>query len=296
MELRFRIMDEFGDYTQVLTPVPGLHLNLALANPTLASEMVRACNDEMSELVRRHPDRFRGFAGLLPLHAPEEALIELDRVIQLGALGVQIETNVNGVPLDDSRFESVFARLSELDRPVWIHPFRSPLMADYPTEKVSRYAMSQALGWPYETAVCLSRLVFAGHLDRYPTLRVVGHHGGGMIPQFSGRLGPYLEIWGPKLDEELGAALKSLSKPLLEYFRMFYVDTAMNGAKHAVACVVEFFGAGHVLFATDTPFDPEPGMFVRETIADVEALNVNNEECRQILMENALKVLGLSLS
>jgi aminocarboxymuconate-semialdehyde decarboxylase len=117
-----------------------------------------------------------------------------------------------------------------------------------------------------------------------------------MVPQFSGRLGRYLEIWGPKLDEELGAALKSLSKPLLEYFRMFYVDTAMNGAKHAVACVVEFFGAGHVLFGTDTPFDPEPGMFVRDTIADVDALNVDNEECRQIVKENAIEVLGLPRS
>jgi aminocarboxymuconate-semialdehyde decarboxylase len=290
---RFRVMDRFGDYTQVLTPVPGLHLNLAVTNAALSTDMVRIYNDEMAGWVAEYPDRFRGFAALLPMHDPEEALRELDRLPQLGALGVQIETNINGIPLDDSRFEPFFARMAELDRAIWVHPFRSPVMADFSTEKVSRYAMSQALGWPYETGVCLSRIVFAGYLERYPRLRIIGHHGGGMVPHFSGRLGKYLEIWGPKLDGELAHALESLCKPLLDYFRMLYVDTAMNGAKHAVTCIVDFFGADHVLFATDTPFDPEPGSFVRDAIEDVEALPIDNAQREAILIGNSLRVLGL---
>jgi uncharacterized protein len=114
-----------------------------------------------------------------------------------------------------------------------------------------------------------------------------------MIPHFSGRLGHYLETWGPKLDPETGTALQALKKPLLDYFKMFYVDTAMNGAKQAVACVAEFFGPEHVLFGTDTPFDPEPGRFVQDTIADIESLPTSQLTRKGIYNGNALRVLNI---
>jgi uncharacterized protein len=293
MDCRFRTMDRFGDYTQVLTPMPGLHLNLAAGDRNLADELVRLSNDGLQELVTKYPDRFKGFAGMLPMYDPEQALIESDRLMKAGALGVQIETSINGVPLDDVRFEPLFARMADVDRPIWVHPVRSPLSPDYPTEKTSRFALSTALGWPYETSVCLSRLVFSGHLERYPRLRIIAHHGGGMIPHFSGRLGHYLETWGPRMDAEFATALQFLKRPLLDYFRMFYVDTALNGAKQAVACVVEFFGSEHVLFGTDTPFDPDEGRFVEDTIADVESLAGGRSTQEKIFHGNALRVLGI---
>jgi aminocarboxymuconate-semialdehyde decarboxylase len=293
LDARFRTMDRFGDYTQVLTPVPALHLGLSRANPDQATELVRLANDDTAGLVLNQPRRFRGFAALLPMHDPGKALQELDRVAAMGALGVQFETNISGVPLDHERFEPLFARAAQLERAIWVHPFRFPSMADYEAEETSRFAMSQALGWPYETAVTLSRIVFSGHLDRYPKLKIIGHHGGGMIPHFAGRLGRYLEVWGPKLDADLAAALPRLKKPLIDYFRMFYVDTALNGAAHGVECVMRFFGADHVVFGTDTPFDPGPGEFIRDTLADIAALSVNEPERRAILAGNAVRVLGL---
>jgi aminocarboxymuconate-semialdehyde decarboxylase len=293
LSARFRTMDRFGDYAQILTPVPALHLGLALANPGQASELVQFANDGMADLVVKQPDRFRGFAALLPMHDPGRVLQELDRVVAMGALGVQVETNISGVPLDHEQFEPLFARAAQLGRAIWVHPFRFPAMPDYPAEKTSRYAMSQALGWPYETAVTLSRLVFSGHLDRHPNLKIIGHHGGGMIPHFSGRLGRYLEVWGPKLDTDLAAALPRLKRPLIDYFRMFFVDTALNGAAHGVECVAQFFGADHVLFGTDTPFDPGPGEFIRDTLADIGALNVKEPARRAILAGNAIRLLDL---
>lgn len=291
---RFRTMDRFGNYTQVLTPIPGLHLMLALRDEKLADDFVRRSNDGLAEFVAKYPDRFDGFAGLLPLNDPARSWIELDRVIKLGALGVQIETSINGVPLDDPTFEPLFAKMADLERPIWIHPVRSPLTPDYPSERTSRFAISTALGWPYETSVALSRLVFSGHLERHPKLRIIAHHGGGMVPQFSGRLGHYLEVWGPKMDPEIDIALKSLKIPLLDYFRMFYADTAMNGASHAVACVIEFFGPKHVLFGTDTPFDPEEGRFIQDVIADVDSVVRDDLTRRQLYSGNALQVLGIS--
>jgi uncharacterized protein len=126
MDVRFPTMDRFGNYTQVLTPMPGLHLNLAIGDRKLADELVRLSNDGLAEFVTKYPGRFKGFAGLLPMHDPEQALSELDRIIKLGALGVQIETSINGLPLDHPRFENFFKRMAELGRAIWIHPVRSP--------------------------------------------------------------------------------------------------------------------------------------------------------------------------
>ena len=118
--------------------------------------------------VTKYPDRFKGFAGLLPMNDTGQALIGLDRLVKMGALGIQIESNINGVPLDDPRFESLFARMADLGRPIWIHPVRSRLTPDYSSEKTSRYAISTALGWPYETSVALPELPIWGYRRGQP--------------------------------------------------------------------------------------------------------------------------------
>src|SRR5258706_11617091 len=96
LDVRFRVMDRFPDYTQILTLVPGQHLTLATTNPALVNELVRLANDGMAELVGKYPDRFKGFAASLPMHDPERALDELDRSINsLRASAGQIEASVN---------------------------------------------------------------------------------------------------------------------------------------------------------------------------------------------------------
>ena len=295
LDVRFRVMDRFPEYTQVLTLVPGQHLPMATTNAPLVHELVELANDGMAELVAKYPDRFKGFAAALPMHDPVRALDELDRSINvLGALGVQIEASINGVPLDDPRFEAIFARMAALERPIWIHPVRSAALPDYTSEVSSRYALWQTFGWPYETTICLSRLIIAGYLERYPELRIIAHHGGGMIAHFAGRIRHFLEYEGPLSDPSLEVALQALKKPPLDYFKMLYVDTALCGAGRAIDCVLDFFGTDHVLFGTDMPFDSEQGPgFVRATIADLEALALGTPALQRIYKRNAQQVLGV---
>ena len=85
-----------------------------------------------------------------------------------------------------------------------------------------------------------------------------------------------------------------LSKRPLDYFKMFYADTAMFGAAHAIRCSMEFFGVDRVLFASDTPFDPEKGPgYIRDTIANLEELDLSDAERAQIYEGNARRLLGL---
>src|SRR5439155_338163 len=84
-----------------------------LGDAALTRDLARLANDSMAELCRRHPDRFLGFAAALPMNDPDASVEETARAVRdLGALGVQIYTNVNGVPLDDPRYAPLFARVA----------------------------------------------------------------------------------------------------------------------------------------------------------------------------------------
>lgn len=295
LDARFRVMERFGDeYRQILTVAsPPIE---TLGPPPVAADLARLVNDELAELCAAHPDRFVGFAASLPMSDPDTAVREARRATKdLGALGVQIFSNVNGLALDEPRFAALFAAMAELDRPIWVHPARSSAHPDYTTEDRSKYELWWVFGWPYETAIFMSRLIFSGILDRHPRLRVLTHHGGGMVPHFAGRIGPGLDQLGARTpDEDLTAVGRALAKRPYDYYKMFYGDTALFGAEHALRCAIDFFGVDHILFGSDMPFDPEKGtQFIRETIANIEALGLSAAQRAAIFEGNARSVLGV---
>jgi predicted TIM-barrel fold metal-dependent hydrolase len=296
LELRFRIMDLFGDYVQVLTlSSPPIE---ALGTAKQTPELARMANDGMAELVEKYPARFPGFVASIAMNNPEAALKEIDRAItELGATGIQIFSNVNGRPLDEPEFQPLFARMAALDLPIWLHPARSPNFPDYQTEKRSRYDLWWVFGWPYETTIAMGRLVFSCIFDRHPNLKIISHHLGAMLPYFEGRAGPGLDQLGSRTeDADDAVALGRLRRRPLDYFRMFYGDTALFGALAATECGLAFFGADQLLFGTDMPFDPEKGPgFIRDTIRCIEQMRASPEEKAKIYEGNARRLLKLKL-
>ena len=114
-------------------------------------------------------------------------------------------------------------------------------------------------------------------------MRIITHHLGAMIPYFEGRVGPLWDQLGTRTSDEdysgILAAMKARGRRPIDYFRLFYNDTAVGGSASAIRCGLDFFGADRVLFATDCPFDPEGGpMFIRETIAALNGLVLADEE------------------
>jgi aminocarboxymuconate-semialdehyde decarboxylase len=227
------------------------------------------------------------------------ALGEMDRAIgQLGAKGVQIFTNVNGRPLDEPEFHPVFERMvTKHDLPVWVHPTRTAKFADYPTESKSKYEIWWAFGWPYETSAFMARLVFSGMLEKLPKLRIITHHLGAMAPFFDKRIGYGWDQLGSRTaDEDYESLRKSMKKRPLDYFRMFYGDTSVNGSASAIRCGLDFFGSKHVLFGTDCPFDPQGGpLFIRENIKAIDSLKLKKDDLRRIYFGNAIQMLRLKL-
>jgi predicted TIM-barrel fold metal-dependent hydrolase len=214
----------------------------------------------------------------------------MDRAItQLGAKGVQLFTNVNGRPLDEPEFFPVFERITTRhDLPVWMHPARPAKRADYVNETVSKYEIWQVLGWPFETSVAMARIVFEGLFEKHPDLKIITHHLGGMVPYFEGRVGPGWDQIGKRTsDEDLRAKLAWMKKRPVDYFRKFYADTAVFGAVPATECGLAFFGADNVVFASDSPFDPEQGSaYIRWTIKILDELPITAADRQKIYEGN----------
>jgi uncharacterized protein len=292
VDLRRSVIDAYPGYRQVLAPVPAPHVS---ADTSLGLvELVRRNNEEIADIAARYPEQFAGWIAATPLTDPNAAVEEAVRSVrELGALGVQLEEDAINLPLHEERYEPLFAAMEQLDAGVWLHPYRAPATPGSPPE-TAPFLLWQVVGWTFDTTITVCRLMFAGIYDRHPKLKLIAHHGGGLIPHLSGRF--ELIPHAAKLDPtgSLEADLARLQKPPSEYLKMLYVDTAMFGAEHAVGCVVEFFGPDRVMFATDAPFDNKSGAyFIPSTISDIDGAVADETERAMIFHGNAERILGI---
>ena len=221
--------------------------------------------------------------------APDVGVREATRAMKMGALGVQIYTNVAGKPLDNPEFEPFWKAMNETGTPIWLHPSRTASFPDYQSESKSKYEIWWTLGWSYETAAAMSRLVFSGIMDKYPKLKIITHHMGGIVPMLEGRIGPGWDQIGARTsDEDYQKLKKSLKKRPLDYFKeSFYCDSAVFGGKPATECGLAFYPNDRIVFASDCPFDPEKGTYyIRETLKIFDGLDLSKTKYKAIMHGN----------
>jgi predicted TIM-barrel fold metal-dependent hydrolase len=294
VDARLRLLDEFGDFAQVLSLAnPPLEL---VGSPEITPELARIANDALAEICRKHPDRFPAFVAALPMNNMDATLIEIDRAISdLGARGIQVFTNVAGRPLSDPQYRPLFRRMAEHDLPVWVHPMRGPDFSDYAAEKSSQDEIWFSFGWPYETTACMTRLIYSGLFDELPSLKIISHHMGGMIPYFPGKINlGFRQIFFGTRENNPVADERGLKKRPIEYYRMLYADTALGGEEAPTRCGHAFFGSSNCLFATDAPFDAEQGRgLIADTIRGVGQLDLPKQELDKIFAGNARVLLRL---
>jgi uncharacterized protein len=294
VEARLRLLDEFDGMQQVLSLAnPPLEL---VGGPDITRDLARLANDSLAEVCRTHSDRFPTFIAALPMNDIDATLVEIDRAIgNLGARGIQVFTNVAGKPLSDPEFRPVFRRMVEHDLPVWVHPMRGPNFPDYASETQSEDEVWFSFGWPYETTACMTRLIYSGLLDELPSLKIISHHMGGMIPYFPAKINlGFKQIFFGTHDRNPIAEERGLKRHPLEYYKMLYADTAIGGEEAPTRCGHAFFGTSRCLFATDAPFDSEQGRsLIANTIRGVKSLDLPHSELEQIFAGNARDLLKL---
>lgn len=235
----------------------------------------RAFNEALAATVERHPDRLLGMCTV-PLQAPEMAAKELcHAVAELGMVGVEIATTVDGRDLDDPALDAFWGAASELQVPVVIHPY-----ASLAGRGVSRYFLGNLVGNPAESTIAIAHLIFSGVLERFPGIRFVMVHGGGFTPWQAGR-------W----DRGYGAVAKktaeAISRPPTEFLRQVHFDTVLHDPG-TVGRLIDWAGADRVVVGSDYPF-PMGDLTPVDTLDAV--LGLTDEDRGAILHGNVRKLL-----
>lgn len=286
-ERRLAYMDEHGFDIQVLVLArPPVWLEMERAD---IHRLTRVANDSIAEFASRRPDRFVG-VGVLPV-VDDVMMEELERLHgELGLKGVLIFSNIEGKPVDDPSMWPLYERAAALELPIWIHPQHSSYY-----DWVKKDVLDRVLAWPFDTSVAMARLVYGGVFERYPDIKFVTHHMGGMIPYFAGRIAAFAESTAEEYAKlGLGQSGPKLTGAPLDHFRRFYNDCISNGSPDAVRVALDFFGSDHILFGTDFPFGPHDGeKWPLDELRTIQTMPMSEDDREKILYRNAQKLLKL---
>ena len=273
VDFRAQILDKAGVDMQVLTmTTPGTHVE----SPQRAVELARIVNDEFAAIMQTRGERFTAL-GTLPLNDPQASVAEMERSwAEHGFKGFQVFSNIDGVELTDPRFWPLYAKASDLELILDIHP-------TFPAgvEAMSDYWLMPLLGFTFDTTLAAAKLVFSGVAERYPGIKWILNHAGGAIPYLAERLDRGYEAF-----KECRA---HISKPPSTYLKNFYFD-AVNFDPQALQLCVDFAGAEHVLAGSDYPH--QIGSLAK-MLSTIDQLKITAKEKKQILGGNARRLLGL---
>ena len=176
-EGRIRDMDATGIARQIVSLTsPGVQIFGAAEGTALATTF----NDQLSDAIGKHPDRFSGLAAIAP-QDPAAAAKELERSVRkLGLKGAIINSNTHGEYLDDPKFYDILAAAEALNVPIYLHPATAPRRMIGPM--IEKGLEGAFYGFAVETSVHLLRLIMSGVFDRFPKLQIIAGHGGEGLP------------------------------------------------------------------------------------------------------------------
>ncbi len=274
-EIRGNECDNYGIDIQVLSTVPVMFSYWA--KPEHGLDLSKLLNDHIASIVADQPRRFIGL-GTLPMQEPSLAVSELERCVkELGLVGVQIGTNINGMNLSDDSLFEVFESAESLNAAIFIHPWY--MMGE---KDMIQYWLPWLVGMPAEISRAICSMIFGGIFERLPNLRVAFAHGGGAFPATIGRIDHGFSV-RPDLCAVDNDKLPST------YLGKFWVDSLLHD-RTALSYIISKVGMEKIALGTDYPFplgELEPGSLIDE-MEDLSADNKDMLYCR-----NALNWLGL---
>jgi aminocarboxymuconate-semialdehyde decarboxylase len=238
LPLRLELMEKSGVDMQVISPPP--FMTFAEIEGTRAARLAREQNEAIAAVVQQYPTSFRGLA-IAPWQDTDSAIKEIAYALDtLGLAGVEMVTQIAGKNLDHPSLDAIWQALDARNAVVLLHPYQV-----LGAERLTHYYLWNLLGNPVETALALACLAFGGVFERFPHIRFIAAHGGGVAPFVIGR-------W--ERAAVVRPELVHLRSSPLELLRYSYADTIVHGPQELLY-LVEMLGAERVVLGTDFPFD-----------------------------------------
>jgi aminocarboxymuconate-semialdehyde decarboxylase len=268
------VLDQYGVNMGVLSCTGGPIEHQG--NREKVVELCKAINDTFAEAHERYPQRFTAFARL-PMLYMDDCLKELRRCFdELGMHGLMVPTNLAGKYLDEAEFKPFWDEYVPTGKPLFLHPTNAPCSPNW-----NLYSLHQKMYWPADSTLAISRLVFSGIFDRYPNLKLIGSHLGGMVLNYLDRLN-----W-----QEGGFQCKD--EPEV-YFKKIYYDTAGPIRAPFIKFACDTAGVDQILFGADFPHGTggKDDEFYPMTLKAMEELDLSAEDKDRIYYKNAQRLFG----
>jgi aminocarboxymuconate-semialdehyde decarboxylase len=268
------VMDKYGIDIGILSCTAGKIEQGS--NREKALELCKALNDSFADAHAKYPHRFKAFARP-PMVNMDDCIKELRRCSdELGMHGIMLPTNLSGKYLDEAEFKPFWDEVDVIGKPLFLHPANAPCEPNW-----NKYSLHQKMLWPADSTLALSRIVYSGIFDRYPKLKLIGAHLGGMILNYLDRLNWWEGNLECKNDPE-------------DYFRKIYYDTAGPVRTPFIKLACDTVGVDQILFGADYPHGRggRDDQFYPMTLKAMDELDLATEDKEKIYYKNSKRLFG----
>jgi predicted TIM-barrel fold metal-dependent hydrolase len=272
---QLRAMDaHYVDQAVLLYPTSDAHINMGGW-----SNVCKAYNQGIADLVKKHPKRFIG-AGIIPVDNPAQIGAELKRIKDLGLKVISLASSYNTKYLDDPMFDEVFTFAKNNNMPIHIH---SQIIFPIGEERVVDPLLTPVLEYVMDVSMCIGKMMMSGVFVKHPDVKFVFAHFGGVLPLVKERFDTTYQMLRKR------NFVRDLGKNPGDYFKNLYFDMSGTRSKAALQGALEVTDSSHILWGSDYPanqnFKDSLGI-VSESILSLDQRNL-------LLGGNARRVIGL---
>jgi 6-methylsalicylate decarboxylase len=274
IEQRIEQMDAAQVNIQILSPS---NLMPYFEGEIDADKAARLLNDGYAEITHRFPHRFKSYVSL-PLPHIDASLREMERGLdELGMAGVTFGCSIMNRSVTDEQFAPLYQEMNRRGAVLFFHPMVngicSPLITDF--------GLEGAAGTTIEDTIVVLHMVVRRLPHRYPNIRMIVPHLGGLIPMLLNRM-----------DNQVAAMSRDLPEKPSVTARRFWYDTVSHGSLAALRCACEAFGPEHLVTGSDYPVLLAFENYT-QTFSYVAAAGLGDMATEEILHRSARRLFGL---
>lgn len=271
------VMDQFGiERSVLLYPTSDAHLNMGGWK-----KLAALYNEKIAAVVRKHPSRFIG-AGILPPGTADDLREELKHIADLNLSMLSLASSYDGRYLDDELFAPVFEYAQKRRIPIHVHP---QILNPIGEERLRDPLLSPVLEYVFDVSVCIGRLMMSGMFLKFPDLKFIFAHYGGVLPIVKERFDNTYQMLRKR------NFVKDLGQLPGQYFKNLYFDMSGSKSPAAMACALEVTDAAHLLFGSDYPANQSMADIIRV----VRECPLDGKEQGRVFSANVLGLLESTL-